>query len=158
MKVYRKEWIQDIKGDPLRIWQFFSCPENLKEITPTDMNFQIQSNIGGKAIYEGMMIVYSVSPFPGWPMTWVTEITHIQEGQHFIDEQRVGPYALWHHEHWFEPTSEGIRMRDILHYAIPFSFLGGVLNGLFIEKKIENIFSYRAKVIQELIKIEVFNK
>lgn len=151
MNVYRKTWNQDIPGDPEKVWRFFSRPENLQKITPPAMNFRIQSDIAGKDMYEGMMIVYKVSPLLGIDMTWATEITHIRDGVHFIDEQRVGPYAMWHHEHWFARTSEGVRMTDLLHYAIPFGPLGTLANALLVDRKIEEIFKYRGQVIDKLI-------
>jgi len=151
MNVYRKQWDQVIPGDLNAVWNFFSRPENLQKITPREMNFRIQSNIAGKKMYEGMMIVYKVSPLLGIDMTWATEITHIREGVHFIDEQRVGPYAMWHHEHWFEETGDGVRMSDLLHYAIPFGPLGTLANALLVDRKIESIFSHRKQVIDKLI-------
>lgn len=151
MKVYRKQWVQDIPGDPGAVWRFFSRPENLQRITPAEMNFRIQSDIAGKEMYEGMMIVYKVSPLLGIDMTWATEITHIRDGVHFIDEQRVGPYAMWHHEHWFAPMDGGVRMTDLLHYAIPFGPLGSLANALIVEAKVEGIFRYRTQIIERLI-------
>ena len=152
MKVYRKEWKQEIPGDPDKIWAFFSRPENLQRITPADMNFRIQTDIAGKEMYEGMMIVYKVSPLLDLDMTWATEITHIRPGVHFIDEQRIGPYAMWHHEHWFEPVKGGVLMTDLLHYAIPYGPLGPIANALIVDRKVEGIFTYRTGVIEQLIR------
>ncbi len=152
MKVHFKQWHRDLPGDPQRIWDFFSRPENLQRITPKEMNFRIQTDIAGKEMYEGMMIVYKVSPLLGLDMTWATEITHIQPGVHFIDEQRIGPYAMWHHEHWFEPIEGGVCMKDLLHYAIPFGPLGSIANALIVDKKVEGIFAYRTRVIEQFIR------
>ncbi|MCF8237258.1 MAG: SRPBCC family protein [Saprospiraceae bacterium] len=156
MRVYGKQWQQDIQGNPQKIWDFFSRPENLQRITPKEMNFCIQSDITGQEMYEGMMIVYTVSPLLGINMTWATEITHIRPGVHFIDEQRIGPYAMWHHEHWFEPIEGGVRMKDLLHYAIPFGPLGAIANALIVDKKVEGIFQHRTKVIEQLIRAGEF--
>ncbi len=151
MRVYIKKWVQDIPGNPEQIWGFFSRPENLQKITPAEMNFQIQTDLQGKDMYEGMMIVYKVSPFKGVPMTWATEITHIKPGIHFIDEQRIGPYAMWHHEHWFEPIEGGVRMTDLLHYAVAMGPIGQFANALIVNKKVDCIFTCRTKVIEKLI-------
>jgi ligand-binding SRPBCC domain-containing protein len=150
MKVYIKQWEQYVPGDPEKIWQFFSRPENLQTITPREMNFRIQSDIAGKEMYEGMMIVYKVSPLLGIDMTWATEITKIREGVCFIDEQRVGPYALWHHEHWFAPADGGVLMADLLHYAIPYGPLGLLANALIVDKKVEGIFTHRKAIIEKM--------
>lgn len=157
MSVFKKEWKQEIIGDRDKIWHFFSRPENLQKITPSEMNFRIQSDIGGKQMYEGMMIVYKVSPMLGISMSWATEITHIKEGVHFIDEQRIGPYKMWHHEHWFEPTENGVMMTDLLHYSIPFGPLGLLANKLLVNKKIDSIFNYRVKAVGKMIQEGIFS-
>ena len=110
-------------------WIFFSSPRNLNEITPANMTFFITSKIPEK-MYEGMIITYKVSPFLNIPLTWVTEITHIREQSYFVDEQRKGPYRLWHHEHHFEAAVGGVMMTDILHYDVGLGFLGSLASRL----------------------------
>ncbi|MFM7813134.1 MAG: SRPBCC family protein, partial [Flavobacteriales bacterium] len=85
-------------------WHFFSRPENLNEITPDDMSFEIITDVAGKKMHAGMIIEYKISPFAGVNMNWVTEISHCVDHQFFVDEQRFGPYAFWHHQHHFEAT------------------------------------------------------
>ncbi len=96
------------------------------------------------------MICYKVSPFTGIQMDWVTEITHISEGRFFVDEQRFGPYSMWHHEHHFEARDGGVLMRDILHYKVPYGPIGTLADALFVDKKIEQIFGYRQKAVEEM--------
>ena len=150
MKIYRKEWEVLLPGKIDTIWQFFSRPENLNDITPKDMAFEIISDIKNQAMYEGMLIQYKVSPILNIKMNWLTEITHIKEHEYFIDEQRFGPYALWHHQHHFKEVDGGILMKDILHYAIPLGILGQMANGIFVSKKVSSIFDYRERVVQEI--------
>ncbi len=147
MKIYKKEWEQMVPGTLEDVWNFFSRPENLDNITPKDMKFEILSDIEGKQMYEGMIIVYKVRPFLNIPSTWVTEITKIEDRKFFVDEQRVGPYKMWHHEHHFEEKDGGVLMRDILHYALPAEPFGSLLMGSFISRKVEGIFEYRKTVI-----------
>ena len=130
-------------------WDFFSTPVNLNKITPPEMNFIIRSKLPEKA-YPGLIIVYTVSPLAGIPMKWVTEITHVSEPDFFVDEQRMGPYAIWHHEHHFERVDGGVMMTDRLFYKVPFGFLGNLLDKIMIRKKVEGIFSYREKVLLKL--------
>lgn len=147
MKVKRKSWQQVIPGNLEEVWEFFSWPENLNKITPESMLFEILTDLTDVAMYPGMIIQYKISPFLGIKMDWVTEITQVRENQFFIDEQRFGPYAFWHHQHHFERTSEGVLMTDILHYKIPYGPIGSIANGLFVEKMVDKIFSYRKSVI-----------
>ncbi len=131
------------------VWDFISSPANLKVITPDYMGFDITSGDLPENMYEGMIISYKVAPVLGIKTTWVTEITHIQEKEYFIDEQRVGPYALWHHQHFIEPKEHGVLMKDIVSYAPPLGFLGAIANSLMVRKKLKEIFDYRTKSIEK---------
>jgi ligand-binding SRPBCC domain-containing protein len=151
MKVKRKEWQQFIPRPLDEVWQFFSRPENLNEVTPGDMSFEILSPIAGIPMYEGMIIQYKISPFWGIKMDWVTEITHIRESEYFIDEQRFGPYALWHHQHHFQEQDGGVMMTDLLHYKVPYWIVGDIADALFVDRQIETIFSFRKKAIEQAL-------
>ncbi|RZL06665.1 MAG: hypothetical protein EOO89_24130 [Pedobacter sp.] len=133
-------------------WDFFSRPSNLSKITPEDMNFQVTSveEVGKKSMYPGMIITYTVKPFPFIKMSWVTEITHVREPEYFIDEQRFGPFAFWHHEHKFIPVDGGVLMHDTLHYSVGWSIIGNVANNMLVEQRIMDIFKFRTKKITEI--------
>jgi ligand-binding SRPBCC domain-containing protein len=99
MAFYQFKREQFIQADLATVWDFISSPANLKKITPPYMGFDITSGDLPEKMYQGMIISYKVSPFWGIKTDWVTEITHIKELEYFVDEQRMGPYALWHHQH-----------------------------------------------------------
>ena len=129
-------------------WDFFSRPENLEKLTPPEVSFNIKSPVAGVEMYEGMVIQYTISPFAGIGFDWITEITKIVHHDHFIDDQRVGPFALWHHQHWFRDLGNGsTEMTDILHYQAPLGPLGTIADWLFVRKQVENIFAEREKAI-----------
>lgn len=132
-----------------KAWAFFSNPANLPKITPARMGFQITSETPN-AMYAGQIISYKVGIFPGLKSNWVTEITQVNEPHYFIDEQRFGPYAMWHHEHRFEAKKQGVLMTDIISYKIPFGFLGKIAQALLIRKQLTQIFNYREKVLEDL--------
>lgn len=129
-------------------WDFISSPANLKEITPEHMGFKITGNTGTEKMYPGMIITYKVSPFAGIAMDWMTEITHVQDYAYFVDEQRVGPYAMWHHQHKIEAIEGGVLMTDIVTYQPPLGILGAVANTLFIKKQLQQIFDYRNSALE----------
>jgi ligand-binding SRPBCC domain-containing protein len=131
-----------------KAWEFFSNPANLSKITPSKMNFVITSNLPAK-VYPGLIITYKVSPVFNIPMTWVTEITQVNEPFYFVDDQRAGPYAIWHHEHHFEKVENGILMTDKLFYKVPLGIFGNLLDRVFIHKQVEGIFKYRGKFLAE---------
>ena len=132
------------------LWDFVTSPQNLKKITPKYMNFVIESENRLEKIYPGMIICYKVSPILKIPTTWVTEITHVKKNKLFVDEQRVGPYKIWHHEHLFRVEGEGVLMIDIVSYKLPFGIIGKLLNTLFIKNKIQDIFNYRFNKLDEI--------
>lgn len=132
------------------VWDFISSPMNLKKITPTGMGFEITSENPDKKIYPGMIISYMVKPVLGIKTTWVTEITHVETKKYFVDEQRVGPYAMWHHQHLIEPIENGVLMTDIISYRPPFGILGSIANAFFIKSKLDEIFNYRTKVLEHI--------
>ena len=154
MNVKRKEWVQVIPRDLEEVWHFFSRPENLNDMTPDDMDFNIITDIQGVEMYEGMIIQYKVSPMLGIKLNWVTEITHVRDRQYFIDEQRFGPYALWHHQHHFELVDGGVKMTDILNYKVPFGIIGDIANAAFVENRIEEIFQYRNKAVERIFNFQ----
>ena len=131
------------------VWDFISSPKNLKEITPDYMGFDITSDNLSDKMYPGMIIRYKVRPVLGIPLAWVSEITHIVEGRYFIDEQRIGPYAMWHHQHLIEPDGDGVMMTDIISYKPPMGFLGSIANWLFIKSQLEDIFAYRKAALDK---------
>lgn len=131
-------------------WAFFSSPANLQAITPEGMGFQIISKFHGPDMYAGQVIEYTVKPVLGIPMYWMTEITQVVPGQYFIDEQRFGPYSLWHHQHHFKVIPGGVEMTDIVHYKVPLGFLGRIANALFVRRKLKQIFDFRFQKVEDL--------
>lgn len=149
MGFYQFKKVLKINASLEEVWDFISSPKNLKEITPEYMGFDITSKDLPEKMYPGMIISYIVKPMLNIKTLWVTEITHVKEQEYFVDEQRVGPYTLWHHEHILEKKDEGVLMTDIVSYKPPFGFLGSLANKLFIQIKLNEIFDYRTKIIKK---------
>jgi len=125
------------------VWNFAVSPKNLQRITPDKMGFEITSENSEEKIYPGMIITYKVSPILNIKMNWVTEITQVNENKFFIDEQRLGPYKMWHHQHIFIDNDDHVLMKDIVTYIPPFGLLGDMANKLFIKRQLNEIFNYR---------------
>ena len=151
MKLTQLHFEQKINTDLSNLWEFISSPKNLSKITPNYMDFNIKSKVP-EQMYEGLIISYTVKPILGIKLNWVTEITHIKDKNYFVDEQRSGPYKMWHHEHILEETNDGIIMKDIISYIPPYGFIGLILNKLFIKKQVREIFQYRTKVLDKIFK------
>jgi len=153
MKLHQLHSKQVLPITKAQVWEFLSNPKNLATITPDHMGFEILAG-ADKPMFPGQIIQYIVSPFPGYTTKWVTEITHMQRGEYFVDEQRFGPYTLWHHKHFINPISEGVEMEDIIDLKLPFGFLGQ-LGYPLVKKQLMAIFKYREQKLSELFgKIE----
>ena len=131
-------------------WAFFSDPSNLEMLTPAKMRFRITSGNPGKKMYPGMIITYIVSPLLRIPMNWMTEITQVKEKEYFIDDQKSGPFKIWHHQHHFKEVDGGVEMTDIINYKVGFGFIGGIANALFVKRRVRKIFEFRQKVMERL--------
>jgi len=151
MKTYHFEFETDLPVPLTEAWDFFASPLNLTKITPPELNLVITSGYTDNSkMYPGLLITYKVAPLFGIKMDWVTEITHIKDQEYFIDEQRSGPYAIWHHQHHFREIKGGVHMTDILTYAIPYGIIGRITNTLLVKRKIKKIFAYRQQQIEKL--------
>ncbi len=149
MAFYQFTSEQKIPANIDQVWDFIATPVNLKEITPEYMGFEVTSKQRTDKMYPGMIISYKVSPLLGIKMTWVTEITQVKDRSYFVDEQRIGPYAMWHHEHQIEAIEGGVLMSDIVSYQPPFGFLGAIANTLMIRNKLQEIFDYRTIAVEK---------
>ena len=139
----REQWL----AAPLeRVWPFFATPANLDALTPPEMRFAITSE-PEPAMSAGQIITYRIRLAPGIVTDWVTEITHLEPGSLFVDEQRSGPYRFWHHRHLFEEQGAGVRMIDEVHYALPLGPLGELVHVLDVKRRLERIFDFRADAL-----------
>lgn len=149
MKIYRLETIQNLPISKSHAWDFLSNPKNLKRITPDYMGFKIINGMADK-MYAGQIIQYMVTPVMGIPTKWVTEITHVDDGNYFVDEQRFGPYSLWHHKHFIKGIKNGVEMKDIIDYKIPLGIIGRIAQPILVAPKLKEIFEYRKNALIEL--------
>ncbi len=150
MSVNRLFYTQGIPAGIKEVWDFFSNPLNLAEITPPDMHMRITNEVDGGSLYEGMIINYTLFPFLNFPVRWSTQIIHVDKPHEFWDEQKYGPYEYWHHKHRFREIPEGVEMTDIIDYKLPYGLLGEALNQLLIHHRLEEVFAYRRKKIEEI--------
>ncbi|GAA4301073.1 SRPBCC family protein [Aestuariibaculum suncheonense] len=149
MKIYTLHRKQNLPISVDEAWAFFSDPKNLKTITPDYMSFDILSG-ADRHMFSGQIIQYIVTPILGIKTKWVTEITHVVDKHYFVDEQRFGPYSLWHHKHFINPINGGVEMEDIVDYKLPLGFIGQLVHPIIVKPKLEEIFTYRTKKLEAL--------
>lgn len=152
MKIYRLHKKQNLPITVDEAWDFLSDPKNLKTITPDYMGFNILSG-ADRPMFAGQIIQYIVTPVLGIKTKWVTEITHVIDKHYFVDEQRFGPYALWHHKHFIKAINGGVEMEDIIDYKVPFGILGQMIHPILVKPKLEEIFNYRTEKLEALFGI-----
>ena len=149
MKIYTKRSVQNLPITLTEAWDFLSDPKNLKTITPDYMGFIIESG-ADRPMFPGQIIQYIVTPVMGIKTKWVTEITHVHDKQYFVDEQRFGPYDLWHHKHFIKEIPGGVEMEDIIDYKVPMGWIGQLVHPIIVKPKLDEIFEYRRKKLIEL--------
>ena len=152
MKIYTLHKKLNLPIPLEQAWDFLSNPKNLKTITPEYMGFNILSG-ADRPMYAGQIIQYIVTPLLGIKTKWVTEITHVKDKHYFVDEQRFGPYSLWHHKHFIKEIEGGIEMEDVIDYKVPFGILGQLIHPFMVKPKLEEIFNYRTQKLEELFGI-----
>ena len=150
MAAHSIKTVQKIPISLEKAWDFFSNPANLQAITPDNMGFKVISKHHGNIMYAGQIIEYTVKPVLGISLYWMTEIIQVKDKEYFIDEQRFGPYSLWHHRHHFKIIEGGVEMTDIVHYKNPLGILGKLANTLFVRNQLKGIFNYRFKKVEEM--------
>lgn len=148
-KLHFLKSIQKIPADMETTWGFFSNPRNLLKLTPLSLNLDPVNEIHGEKAYAGQVMIYQVKPLLGIPVEWMTEIKNVIPHQMFIDEQRKGPYKLWHHQHHFKAIEGGVEMTDLVHYRVPFGFIGDLAHPL-VKRKLTEIFTFRFQKINEI--------
>jgi ligand-binding SRPBCC domain-containing protein len=149
MNRYRLQRVQHLQVSREKAWRFFSSPLNLASITPPWLNLAPVGKVPDR-MFEGMVIRYRVTPLLGIPVTWISEITHLDPPRAFVDEQRLGPYRLWRHRHTFRPVSGGIEMTDTVRYAMKYGPLGTAMHAFIIRRRLEQIFDFRQKTLERL--------
>ena len=149
MKIYTLHTKQNLPISKEKAWEFLSSPKNLKTITPDYMSFDILKG-ADRPMFAGQIIQYIVTPVLGIKTKWVTEITHVVDGEYFVDEQRFGPYALWHHKHFIKEIPGGVEMEDIVDYKVSMGILGQLVHPILVKPKLNEIFEYRRKKLIEL--------
>ena len=145
-QIYQLSATLQLPIDINEAWKFLSDPGNLKLITPDYMGFHIISGTE-PVMYAGQMISYKVSPLLGIKLNWVTEITHVDDKKYFVDEQRIGPYSMWHHKHFLKEIPNGTEIIDIVHYKLPLSFIANRFHSILVKPKLKEIFDYRTKAL-----------
>ncbi|HUK92271.1 MAG TPA: SRPBCC family protein [Blastocatellia bacterium] len=147
MKLHKLHYVARLPIAIGQAWDFFSSPANLSLITPPEMQFQVLSDLPDR-IYGGMISIYRLRPMLGIPVGWVTEITHVDEPNLFVDEQRFGPYKFWHHEHSFRQVDGGVEIDDLIYYGLPMGSIGSLINLLVVRRQLKWVFEFRQRALE----------
>jgi len=148
MKIYHLKRQLLIRKPLQEVFAFFSRPENLSDITPRALHFQMLTPTP-ITMKDGAVVDYTIRPF-GLPLRWTTMITEFSPPQRFVDLQLRGPYAYWHHTHSFSETDDGTMVTDEVHYALPLGIIGRAAHALFVKRQLQYIFDHRQEILEAL--------
>ena len=130
-------------------WEFFSTPRNLDLLTPDSVGFKI-TYLQSEQMHTGQIIGYKIKVAPMVWLEWMTEITHVDPMRSFVDDQRIGPYKVWHHTHRFQEQDDGVLMTDDVTYAMPFGPLGRMMHTLYVKGQLKHIFDERHRLVDDV--------
>lgn len=146
--MYKLHRTQKVPISLQEAWDFLKSPKNLEKMTPKEMGFKIIDG-ADRPTHAGQLISYEVTPLFGLKTKWISKITHMENLKYFTDEQLYGPYAMWHHTHFIKEVKGGVVMEDLIHYKLPFGFLGRLAHPILVKPQLEKIFEFRRnKLIQ----------
>ena len=148
MKIHRLQITQRVPASLHETWTFLSSPKNLRQLTPPWLDLRLEGEVK-EELYNSQLIAYTMRPLFGLPMTWVTEIKQVYKGDRFIEEQKFGPFKLWHQEHFFRKIDGGTEIEDVIQYALPGGLLANVLHESLVRKRLADIFQFRGQAIEQ---------
>jgi ligand-binding SRPBCC domain-containing protein len=131
------------------VFAFFAEARNLEAITPPWLSFHVET-AAPIAMQSGRLIDYRLRVH-GIPLRWQSEISVWEPPYRFVDEQRRGPYRMWHHEHTFVECDDGTLVRDQVDYAVPG---GRLVNLLLVRRDLRKIFRYRSQKLREIFAVD----
>lgn len=140
-----EQWLPRPRSE---VFPFFADAGNLERITPDWLRFHILTP-RPITMQVGQRIDYRLR-IRGLPARWQSEITAWEPPCRFVDEQRRGPYRLWHHEHRFEEKDGGTLCLDIVHYAAPGGPFRPLIERWFVRPDVERIFAHRRRALDAL--------
>ena len=147
--IHRLIYHQSISRSIENVWEYFAKPQNLNELTPPNLAFEIINDVS-HMMYPGQLIEYRIKFFPLIRSIWLTEIIQVKQLEYFIDEQRIGPYRYWSHEHRFQSNGKSTEMTDIVTYQMPYGLVGSLVHLIWIRNRLNQIFDFRKRKIESI--------
>jgi ligand-binding SRPBCC domain-containing protein len=138
-----------IAASPDEVFRFHESSQALTALIPPWENMTVATSSG--SIRTGSEVVLRGRIFL-LPLTWVARHTEYDPPRLFADLQVAGPFEYWNHRHLFlDDGAGGTILRDEVEYIPPLGFIGRLLGGTPIRKKLERMFDYRHKTTRDLV-------
>jgi ligand-binding SRPBCC domain-containing protein len=123
------------------VFRWHAEPEALRRLTPPWEPLDVLQPAPGIRTGDRGVLRVRLGPFP---VRWVFEHCDYDEGRQFRDVQISGPFRRWVHTHRMIPEGPvACRLEDTIHYVLPFGWLGKILGGWFVRRKLARLFRYR---------------
>ena len=155
------------------VFAFFANPANLPRLMPRWQHTRIDraeviappAPPGGSQIPpetaagSGTQLTLTFRPLPYSPirLSWDALIEDFRWNEGFCDVQLQGPFRYWRHCHSVYPArspldgSPGTRLRDAVHYELPFGASNTLGGRLIARQQFTALFRYRHRRTAELL-------
>ena len=146
MESYRKE--STIAAPAEVVFSWHEAPDAFEKLTPPWEKVRIVER-SAPGIQSGTRISLEMRLGP-FKQNWVAVHSHYEAGRMFRDEQVSGPFSSWVHTHVVEPRGPNLStLIDDIRYQLPFGFIGQILGGWLVRRKLKRLFDYRHHVTRE---------
>jgi len=138
-----------IAAPPGAVFRFHESPGALTALIPPWERMRVAESAGSLRPGSRVVLRGRVGPLP---VRWVAIHTEYDPPHLFADRQESGPFAYWHHRHWFlDDGRGGTLMRDEVEYQLPFGVVGQWLAGWMVTRQLERMFAYRHETTKRLV-------
>jgi ligand-binding SRPBCC domain-containing protein len=128
------------------LYRWHESPGALARLTPPWEPVEV---LGPAGIREGQEVTLRVraGPLGLLRIRWVSRLFDVVPGRQFKDVQVRGPFARWQHTHRMKPAGPHASfLEDEVEYALPFGWLGHLVAGALVRRRLERMFAYRHRV------------
>lgn len=98
-------------------------------------------------IGAGQEVTWRARHFGVWQSLTV-RISEFERPVHFADVMTRGVFRRMEHHHYFQPSFDGMIMRDIFSYEAPLSIVGRMAERLFLDRYLRSFLIERNRVIK----------
>jgi uncharacterized protein (TIGR01777 family) len=124
--------------DPATLCDWHVRPGALERLVPPWDAPRVLERSGG-IDHDGARVVLRMTG----GLRWTAEHSDFEPGRRFRDRQVSGPFALWDHDHRFEPCGHGSVLTDEIRWRLPAGRLADLAASGFVDRALDRMFMWR---------------